>query len=81
MAEGAGVGTKELEALVEVIQKELAKGRDNFVQGTWHIHFEKQDDRPVFSFNKCESEVYCEERPVVIAVDGEVLDEGGPLFG
>ena len=74
------MGTKELEALVEVLQTEIAKGRKNHVTGTWHIHFEKRDEQPVFSFNKCESEVYCEERPTVISVDGEVIDEGGPLF-
>ncbi len=76
------MGTKELEALVEVLQVEIAKGKKNHVNGTWHIHFEKRDDldQPVFSFNKCESEVYCEERPTVIGVDGTVVDEGGPLF-
>ena len=75
------MGAKELEALVAVLQTELEKGRaDNLVLGTWHIHLEKRGDEPVFSFNKCESEVYCEERPVVIGVSGEVLDEGGPLF-
>jgi hypothetical protein len=78
---GVTVGLKELEALVEVLQNEIAKGReDNLVLGTWHIHFEKRDEQPVFSFNKCESEVYCEERPTVIATDGTVVDEGGPLF-
>lgn len=76
------MGVKELEALVEVLQQEIAKGREgNLVLGTWHIHYEKRDDQPVFSFNKCESEVYCEERPTVIAADGTVVDEGGPLFG
>jgi hypothetical protein len=75
------VGLKDLEALVEVLQAELAKERgDNLVLGTWHIHFEHRDDRPVFSFNKCESEVYCEERPTVIDTNGEVIDAGGPLF-
>ncbi|MBM3139198.1 MAG: hypothetical protein FJZ92_03035 [Chloroflexi bacterium] len=76
------MGTKELEALVQILQGELARGRDNHVTGTWHIHFEKDhQDGPAFSFNKCESEVYCEERPTVFAVDGRVLDPGGPLFG
>lgn len=75
------VGLKELEALVQVLQTEIDKGREgNLVLGTWHIHFEKHNDQPVFSFNKCESEVYCEERPTVLAVDGSVIDEGGPLF-
>ncbi len=75
------MGLKDLEALVAVLQAELAKERgDNMVLGTWHIHYEQHDGRPAFSFNKCESEVYCEERPTVIAADGEVLDAGGPLF-
>lgn len=75
------MGVKELEALVEVLQQQIAGGREeNLVLGTWHIHFEKHDSQPVFSFNKCESEVYCEERPTVIGVDGTVVDEGGPLF-
>jgi hypothetical protein len=72
---------KELEALVQVLQREIAKGRDNHVIGTWHIHFEEFKGQPAFSFNKCESEVYCEERPTVFGVDGSVLDPGGPLFG
>ena len=77
------MGIKDLEALVAALQAEIAKGRqDNLVLGTWHIHFEKRDNAPVFQFVKCESEVYCEERPVVIAADGSgaVLDKGGPLF-
>ena len=75
------MGTKELEALVQILQGELAKGRSNNVTGTWHIHFEKDwKGQPAISFNKCESEVYCEERPTVFAVDGAVLDAGGPLF-
>ena len=77
---GADVGLKELEALKQIIEEEIAKGRENHVQGTWHIHFETRGDTPVFSFNKCESEVYCEERPTVFAVDGALVDAGGPLF-
>jgi hypothetical protein len=49
------------------------------VRGTWSIHFDKK--RGAFSFDKCENEGYCEERPAVIALDGSVLDPGGPLFG
>lgn len=75
------MGLKELEALAEVLQTQIARAReDNLVLGTWHIHYEKHDGRPVFSFNKCESEVYCEERPTLIAADGEIIDPGGPLF-
>ena len=36
-------------------------------------------DRGAFSFDKCESEIYCNERPSLIAFDGAVLDPGGPL--
>ena len=77
---GDDVGLKELEALKQIIETEIAKGRDNHVQGTWHIHFEKRDEQAVFSFNKCESEVYCNERPTVFATDGALVDAGGPLF-
>jgi hypothetical protein len=77
------MGLKELQALIEVLQAEVAKGRDNLVLGTWHLHYEHRGDTPGFSFNKCESEVYCEERPTVFAADGSgaVIDKGGPLFG
>ena len=72
------MGLKQLEELVAILQGEIEKGRrGNNVLGTWHIHFEKQDEKPVFSFNKCESEVYCEERPTVFATDGELIDAGG----
>ncbi|MEX1022599.1 MAG: hypothetical protein WD058_05575 [Dehalococcoidia bacterium] len=81
MRGGTTVGIKELEALVAVLQGEIGKAREeNHVLGTWHIHFEKRGETPVFSFNKCESEVYCEERPTVFAVDGELIDAGGPLY-
>ncbi|MBK9344841.1 MAG: hypothetical protein IPN07_17865 [Dehalococcoidia bacterium] len=49
------------------------------MRGTWSIHFDKQ--RAAFTFDKCENAGYCEERPAVIALDGSVLDPGGPLFG
>lgn len=76
------MGMKELQALIDVLQAEVARGRDNHVLGTWHIHLEQRGDDPVFSFNKCESEVYCEERPTVFAADGSgtLVDAGGPLF-
>ena len=37
-------------------------------------------ERNAFTFNKCEDGVYCEERPAVITLGGEVIDKGGPLF-
>ena len=71
------MGTKELEALIEVLQRETALGREGHVLGTWTIRYDKE--RGAFSFDKCENEVYCNERPSVIAAGGEVLDAGGPL--
>ena len=41
------------------------------------IRYDKE--RGAFSFDKCESEIYCNERPSLIALDGSVLDPGGPL--
>jgi len=73
------MGTKELQALVEVLQDQIARGLDGHILGTWTIHFDKE--RGAFAFDKCENEGYCEERPSVIALDRTVLDPGGPLFG
>jgi hypothetical protein len=72
------VGRKELEALIAVLQSQLELGRDGAVLGTWHIHFDGK--RGALLFDKCEAEGYCQERPSVVAVDGTVLDPGGPLF-
>ena len=73
------MGTKELQALVEVLQDQIARGLDGNVLGTWAIHYDKV--RGAFAFDKCENDGYCEERPSVIALDRTVLDPGGPLFG
>ena len=74
------MGTKELEALIEVLQRETERAREGHVLGTWTIRFDK--NRSAFTFDKCESEVYCNERPSVIGTDGSVIDPGGPIeFG
>ena len=73
------MGSKELRALVEVLERELEKGLDGHVLGTWAIRYDKE--RGAFTFDKCENEVYCMERPSVIAVDGALLDPGGPIGG
>ncbi len=73
------MGTKELQALVEVLQDQIARGLEGNVLGTWTIHYD--EERGAFAFDKCENDGYCEERPSVIALDGAVLDPGGPLFG
>ncbi|MYB40788.1 MAG: hypothetical protein F4X76_01075 [Chloroflexi bacterium] len=71
------MGAKELEALIEVLRGQSELGRDGHVLGTWVIRYDKE--RGAFSFDKCESEIYCNERPSLIALDGAVLDPGGPL--
>ena len=73
------MGSKELEALVEVLQEQLAQGADGHIVGTWTIRYDKE--RAAFTFDKCEEEIYCEERPSVIGLDRAVIDPGGPLLG
>ena len=72
------MGREQLEALVQVLQRQLAAGPQNVVVGTWSVRWDK--DRQVFYFDKCEWGGYCEERPSVISLTGEVLDPGGPLL-
>lgn len=71
------MGREQLEALVSVLQGQLGLGRDGVVGGTWEIRWNK--DKQAFEFDKCEFGGYCEERPSVIAIDGTVLDPGGPV--
>ncbi len=73
------MGSKQLEALVEVLQHQLGEGHEGFIAGTWTMRYDM--GRQAFTFDKCENEGYCEERPSVIALDGTVIDEGGPLLG
>ena len=70
------MGREELAALMRVLQAQLAG--ENLALGTWTIRYER--DRQAFSFDKCQFEDYCEERPTVIALDGTVLDPGGPIL-
>ena len=71
------MGSKELTALIEVLQAQLALGQEGCVLGTWTIRYDRE--RSAFSFDKCEHD-YCEERPSLVAITGDVLDPGGPLF-
>jgi hypothetical protein len=73
------MGRKEIEALVAVLQQQLKAGRDAVITGSWTITFSR--DFNAFMFEKCEIGGYCEERPSVIALDGKILDKGGPLLG
>lgn len=72
------MGRKEIEALIRVLQQQLA-ARESVVTGAWSITYAK--DHGAFMFDKCELGGYCEERPSVISLDGKVLDRGGPLLG
>lgn len=76
---GGIVGRKELEALIVVLQQQLARGADSVITGTWSIAFSR--DFNAFLFEKCEIGGYCEERPSVINLEGKILDRGGPLLG
>ncbi len=73
------MGSKELQALIEVLQEQAALGTAGHVIGTWTIRYDKE--RSAFTFDKCENDGYCEERPSVIGLDRAVLDPGGPLLG
>ena len=72
------MGKEQLQALLQVLQQQLAEGADVIV-GSWNIRFDKE--MSAFMFEKCEFGDYCEERPSMIALDGTVLDKGGPLLG
>ena len=72
------MGREQLQALRRIIEQQLALGLDGVVGGTWDIRWNKE--KQAFEFDKCEFAGYCEERPSVIAVDGGVLDAGGPLL-
>lgn len=72
------MGKEQLEALIRVLQEQLQRGADGVVVGTWTIRFDKEQN--AFAFEKCEFEDYCMERPSVIALDGAVIDAGGPIF-
>jgi len=72
------MGREQLQALAKILDQQLALGREGVVGGTWEIRWNKE--RNAFEFDKCEFGGYCEERPSVIALDGSVLDPGGPII-
>jgi hypothetical protein len=73
------VGREQLQALVEILQAQLAAGTESVAVGTWEIRYDKE--QKAFYFDKCEFGGYCEERPALIALNGQILDRGGPLLG
>ena len=72
------MGRKELAALAQAIEVQLAFGTESPLMGTWTIRYDRDGAR--FYFDKCEFGDYCEERPTVLSLDGEVLDRGGPIL-
>ena len=73
------MGREQIAALIAILQQQLEKGTEGVVLGAWKIDYDKK--RSAFVFDKCENDGYCEERPSVVALDGSVIDPGGPLFG
>lgn len=73
------MGREQIAALINILTEQLEQGADGVILGTWKIDYDKA--REAFVFDKCENEGYCEERPSVVALDGSVIDPGGPLFG
>lgn len=73
------MGKEQLLALAEIIRQQVEAGSGGPINGTWTIEYNK--DKNAFYFGKCEFGGYCEERPALISVSGEVLDPGGPLLG
>jgi hypothetical protein len=72
------MGKEQLEALARIIGEQLALGPGNAVVGSWTIRYDRS--REAFTFDKCEDGFYCEERPSVIDMSGNVLDPGGPIL-
>lgn len=72
------MGSEELAALIRIIEEQQSLGSASLALGSWRIEYDK--GRGAFVFDKCEAQGYCEERPAVIALDGHVIDKGGPLF-
>ena len=72
------MGKEQLAALAKIIEQQLASGIDNAVVGTWTIRYDS--NKSVLYFEKCEDGFYCNERPAVIDLQGNVVDKGGPIL-
>ena len=69
------MGEKELQALKDILEDTNNK---QYLIGSWAINFNKETQ--AFQFDKCEFGGYCEERPVVIDLKGNITDKGGPII-
>ena len=73
------MGREQLAALARIIEQQLAtEGTNSPLVGTWTIRFD--GERDVLYFDKCVFGDYCEERPAVVSIQGEIVDLGGPLL-
>ncbi len=72
------MGREQLAALVRILQDQLDLGPDSAAIGTWTIRYEGETRR--LYFEKCEFGTYCEERPAVFDLEGNLIDKGGPIL-
>jgi hypothetical protein len=72
------MGRDQLAALARIIDAQLKDGTDSPLVGSWTVEYDAA--RNLFSFGKCEFGTYCEERPTVIDLQGNVIDRGGPII-
>jgi len=72
------MGREELQALIRIIEEQLALGPKGVVLGSWTIRYDKE--RRAFAFDKCEFGGYCQERPALVGLDGAIIDPGGPIL-
>ena len=70
------MGEKELNALKNILEDSANR---KLMIGSWSINYDKE--KQAFQFDKCEFGGYCEERPSIIDIDGNVIDKGGPIIG
>jgi hypothetical protein len=71
------MGREQLAVLARIIEEQLTYGTESPIVGTWTIRFDGGSS--LFYFDKCEFGEYCEERPAIISLAGEVIDRGGPI--
>lgn len=72
------MGREQLAALARIIEEQLTHGTGSPIVGAWTIRYD--GSRSLFYFDKCEFGEYCEERPAIISLSGEVIDRGGPIL-
>ncbi len=72
------MGREQLTALMHILEAQLELGPDSPAMGTWTIRYDSETRR--LYFEKCEFGTYCEERPAVFDLEGNLIDKGGPIL-